>query len=151
MLDGSICKKEKRLESDLSYIYSTIKAKLQEEARSFECISSRYGLPFCLMLIHYGGQGDISQTIITNTRCADRFKKISDAYYALLFFANNPEAHAKVANKILFVLERSYPNAKISIGVACKERLDSEDIILKAVQNVLSAQEMDGNAIVDNF
>ncbi len=150
MSDGSICKKEKRLESDLSYIYSTIKAKLQEEARSFECISSRYGLPFCLMLIHHGGQSDISKIVINNTRCADRFKKINDSYYALLFFANNPEAHAKVANKILFILERNYPNAKISIGVACKEHSDTEDIILKAVQNVLAAQRMAGNAIVDN-
>ncbi len=151
MQDGSIYKNEKRPESDLSYIYSTIKAKLQEEARSFECISNRYGLPFCLMLIHMDDRSDISQLVKSNTRCADRFIKINESYYALLFFANRPDSHAKVENKILFLLEQNYPHAKISIGTACKESLDSDNIILKAVQNVLLAQKMGGNAIIDNF
>ncbi len=149
MRDGSTYKKEKRLESDLSYIYSTIKAKLQEEARSFECISNRYGLPFCLMLIHMDDKSDISQLVRLNTRCADRFIKITESYYALLFFTNRPDSHVKVENKILFLLEQNYPLAKISIGTACKESSDSDNIILRAVQNVLLAQKMDGNAIID--
>ncbi len=103
------------------------------------------------MLIYHEGDEDISQTIISNTRCADRFKKIDNNYYALLFFANNPESHVKLANKIMYVLERANPQKKISIGVACKERLDSEDIVLKALQNVLEAKKAPNNTIVDNF
>ena len=135
----------------MGYIYATIKKKIEEETRKFECISSRYELPFCLMLIHYDGKSDISQIIKSNTRCADRFVKISDHYYALLFFANRPDSHVKVGNKILFALEKMFPGDKISIGIACKERIDSDDIVAKAIQNMLTAQKSDFNTIVDDF
>ncbi len=135
----------------MGYIYATIKEKIADEARKFECISSRYGLPFCLMLIYCEGDEDITSVVVSNTRCADQFVKISEHYYALLFFANRSDSHVTVGNKILYALERSFPRRKISIGIACKERMDSDDIIAKAIQNVLSAQESDFNTIVDNF
>ncbi len=129
--------------------YAIIKEKIKEEARKFECISSRYQLPFCLMLIYTQIIDDISEIITSNTRCADRFVKISSNYYALLFFTNRPDSHAVVANKLLYVLEKSYPRAKISIGVACKERIDTADIVSQAIQHVLKAQEASFNTIVD--
>jgi len=133
----------------MGYIYSTVKEAIEEEVRKFECISSRYELPFCLMLIHAESGDDLSQIIVSNTRCADRFFRVNDHYYALLFFANRPDSHAKVANKILYALEKLYPTTKISIGVACKNRIDTEDIVSKAIQNVLEAQEASINTIVD--
>ena len=135
----------------MSYIYSTVKEKITEEARKFECISSRYQLPFCLLLIYFDDEQDISQIITSNTRCADRFVKIDEHYYALLFFANRPDSHAKVANKIMYALEKLYPNIKIAMGVACKERLDSEDIVSKALQNALRAKDSPINTIIDEF
>ncbi len=133
----------------MGYIYTSVKDKITEEVRKFECISSRYELPFCLMLIYSESDEDISTIITSNTRCADRFQKVDEHYYALLFFANRPDSHAKVANKILYALEKLHPNTKFSIGVACKERLDSQDIVSLAIQNVLSAQEASINTIVD--
>ncbi|BCD68730.1 hypothetical protein [Nitratiruptor sp. YY09-18] len=133
----------------MGYIYPIIKEKIKEEVRKFECISKRYELPFCLMLIAFDGSEDISQIIVSNTRCADRFAKIDDHYYSLLFFANRPDSHAKVANKILYALEKLYPNSKISIGVACKHNIDADDIISKAIQNVLEAQNSSLNTIVE--
>ena len=135
----------------MGYIYASIKERVAEEARKFECISSRYQLPFCLMLIYFDSTEDVSQVIVSNTRCADRFVRIDEHYYALLFFANREDSHSKVANKILYALEKLHPNTKISIGVACKERLDADDIVSKAIQNVLAAQESSFNTIVDQF
>ena len=135
----------------MSYIYSTVKEKIAEEARKFECISSRYQLPFCLLLIYFDDEQDISQIITSNTRCADRFVKIDEHYYALLFFANRPDAYAKVANKIMFALEKLHPGVKIAMGVACKERPDSEDILSQALQNVLRAKDSPINTIIDEF
>ncbi|WP_084274724.1 hypothetical protein [Nitratiruptor tergarcus] len=135
----------------MSYIYSTIKTKVQEEARMFECISSRYELPYCLMLVYCDARDDIAKIIRSNMRCADRVVEIDEYYSAVLFFMNRPDSFVVVGNKILYVLEKMYPQTKIAIGVACKERLDSEDIVAKALQNVLDAKNQSTNTIVDHF
>ena len=135
----------------MGYIYSLVKERISEEARRFECISSRYGLSFCLMLIYCDEKSDIGQVIVANTRCADRYVKINDNYYALLFFANRPDSHATVAKKLLYKLETLYPHAKIAIGTACKEQMSTLDIVSQTIQNVLEAQESDMNTIIDTF
>ncbi len=135
----------------MSYIYATIKKGVAEEAKQFECISQRYGLPFCLLLIYVDGAGDISEVVTSNTRCADKFIKIDEHYYALLFFANRADSYVTVTNKLMFVLEKHYPTAKIAMGVACKYRLEDGDIVSKALQNVLRAQDASMNTIIDEF
>ncbi len=135
----------------MAYIYAKVKEAIAEEAKRFECISKRYQLPFCIMLVWFEGEEDISNIIIANTRCADKFIKIDKNIYSLIFFANRSDAHIKVTNKILYVLEKQYPSSKISIGVACSEREEIQDVTARAVQNLLSAQEQEYNTIVDTF
>jgi GGDEF domain-containing protein len=134
----------------MAYIYYKIKEALKEKVRFYECVSTRYELSYCLLLIYTECEDDISTVVMANTRCADSFLKIKDNTYALLFFANKPDSYDKVANKILHILEKSYPTCKFSIGVACKEH-DEEDIITRAIQNLLSAKKLEGNTIVDEF
>ncbi len=133
----------------MPYIYSNVKDAIKEEVKFFECLSTRYQLPYCLLLIWTDCGEDISPTLLANIRCADNFKKIDKGLYALLFFANRPDAYTKVANKILYVLEKSHPGCRFSLGVACKE--GQEDVVARAVQNLLSAKEMAYNTIIDEF
>ena len=135
----------------MSYIYATIKKAVEEETHQFECISRRYKFPFCLLLIYVDGADDISELITSNTRCADKFIKIDEHYYALLFFANRADSYITVTNKLMFVLEKHYPTAKIAMGVACKYRFDDGDIVSKALQNVLRAVDSSMNTIIDEF
>ena len=97
------------------------------------------------------GADDISELITSNTRCADKFIKIDEHYYALLFFANRADSYITVTNKLMFVLEKHYPTAKIAMGVACRYRMDDGDIVSKALQNVLRAIESSMNTIIDEF
>ncbi|MRJ01984.1 MAG: hypothetical protein GXO19_05830 [Epsilonproteobacteria bacterium] len=136
----------------MAYIYAKIKEAVSQEAKHFECISKRYELPYCILLIWYEGDRDLSDLIVSNTRCADRFIKIDDRLYSLLFFANRPDSHATVANKLLYIIERHNPTAKVGIGVACTNFSDEIDEVLpQAIQNLLIAKEHDYNAIEDNF
>ncbi len=103
------------------------------------------------MLVYCDARDDIAKIIRSNMRCADRVVEIDEYYSAVLFFMNRPDSFVVVGNKILYVLEKMYPQTKIAIGVACKERLDSEDIVAKALQNVLDAKNQSTNTIVDHF
>jgi GGDEF domain-containing protein len=132
-------------------LHALVKDHVDMEVRKFACISNRYDLPFCLMLLYSDTPKDITEIVQSNTRCADRFIKINDHYHALLFFANKPDSHAKVANKILYALEKMFPASKISIGIACQEKQGSQDILTQAVQNLLLAKESTTNTIIDNF
>ena len=135
----------------MAYIYAQVKESLANEAKRFECISKRYQLPYCIMLVWFEGEEDVSDIIVANTRCADKFVKIEEHLYGLIFFANRPDAHTKVTNKILYILEKQYPSHKISIGVACSDSDEIQDVTARAVQNLLSAKEQDYNTIVDTF
>ncbi len=150
MQDGSIYNDAKKLGCNLGYIFATIKEKIYNEVRKFECISSRYKLPFCLLLVYFEGEEDITSTITSKTRCADVFVKIDNHYYALLFFTNRPDSHVKVSNKVMYLLETSFPGKKVSIGLACKE-YSEEDVISQAIQNVLAAKSSDFNTIIDHL
>ena len=135
----------------MAYIYTKVKEIISEEAKRFECISRRYELPYCVLLLWSEADEDISNIIVANTRCADHFVKIDDNLYGLIFFANRPDSYSKVANKLMYVLEKSYPKKKFSIGVACTDSKEATDIIMRVVQNLLAAKDQDFNTIEDNF
>jgi hypothetical protein len=135
----------------MAYIYTSVKEAISQEAKRFECISRRYELPYCILLLWSEAHEDVSGTIMANIRCADHFVKIDENLYALIFFANRPDAYSKVANKLMYALEKSYPKKKFSIGVACTDNMEASDVIMRAVQNLLSAKEHEFNTIEDNF
>ena len=135
----------------MAYIYTSVKEAISQEAKRFECISKRYELPYCILLLWSEAGEDISSIVLANTRCADHFVKIDENLYALVFFANRPDAYSKVANKLMYALEKSFPKKKFSIGVACTDHMEASDVIMRAVQNLLSAKDQDFNTIEDNF
>ncbi|MRI83961.1 MAG: hypothetical protein C6I00_06030 [Nitratiruptor sp.] len=135
----------------MAYIYAKVKEAISGEAKHFECISRRYELPYCILLIWFEGSEDLSELIRSNTRCADRFTRVDEGLYSLLFFANRPDSHATVANKLLYIIESRFPQRKVSIGVACTNFEEENDVLSQAIQNLLLAKEHDFNAIEDNF
>ena len=135
----------------MAYIFTKVKEAISKEAKRFECISARYELPYCVLLLSVDVKEDISNLIVANIRCADHFVKIDEQIYGVIFFANRPDAYTKVANKLLYILEKSFPFAKISIGVSCTQNELNSDVITAAVQNLLAAQECNHSSIEDKF
>ena len=123
-----------------------IKSKLEKEIKRFECIGMRYEIPYCIMLVAFDEDEDISHLILSSIRCADSFVKIDAHHYAIIFFSSRDDSYSVLSNKLMYTIESEY-SAKVSIGVACSNY--EENVLLQAVQNLLEAKENSINMIKD--
>ncbi len=126
--------------------FQRIKSQLEKEIKRFECIGMRYEIPYCIILVYCEQNEDISHLILSIIRCADSFIKIDENHYAIIFFSNRDDSYSVLANKLMYAIE-SEGHGKISIGVACSNY--EENVLLRAVQNLLEAKENLDNMIKD--
>ena len=128
---------------------SKIEQALAPVIGRYHCVASRYGLPYCLMLITHEIE-DGKKLLQHNIRCADEVIEIDYKTLAILFFANHDNSRIGFANKILQMFEMKNPSKKVSIGIGCS-CADGEcsSVLTQAIRNLLEAQSLPNSMIMD--
>ena len=124
----------------MDFLLSAFKKRIAEDLRTFECISSRYGLPLCVLLLSHSQNKDISKIVLSQIRCSDKFVKINNRYYIILFFTKELCQAEILAQKLIDLIAVSDTSDRVSIGMSCSDGL-SRDILASAFENLLKAQE----------